>query len=168
MTKLSAKLIALTKEVRYEPETGYLYWTKSGRGRNLSLPIGRYDKQGYLIFNYDKQTFRVHRVIWFIIYGSLPRVIDHKNEHKADNRLSNLRVANHSTNGANRGKQNNNTSGYKGVSFSKRDKTWFVQIKCKNIYYSKHGFNSPKEAARHYNKIAKSLFGDFAKTNFEV
>lgn len=168
MTKLSAKLIALTKEIRYEPETGFLYWIKSGRGRNLNTPIGSYDKQGYLKFNYDKQTFRVHRVIWFLIYGNLPKTIDHENEHKADNRLSNLRVADHSTNGANRGKQNNNTSGYKGVGFSKRDKTWLVQIKCKDTYYSKHGFHSPEDAARHYDKMAKVFFGDFAKLNFEV
>lgn len=57
MTKLSAKLIALTKEVRYDPNTGFLYWTKSGRGRSLNLPVGSYDRQGYLKFNYDKQTF---------------------------------------------------------------------------------------------------------------
>ena len=168
MTKLSAKLIALVKEVRYDEKTGYLYWTKSGRGRSLTKPIGSYDRQGYLRFNFQKQVFRVHRVIWFIVYGDLPRIIDHKNELKSDNRISNLRVANHSTNAANRGKQNNNTSGYKGVCWSKRDKSWLVQIQYKNTYYSKHGFNCPIEAAKHYDEIAKVLFGEYAKVNFEV
>jgi hypothetical protein len=166
MTKINAKLVALTQEVRYDPLTGDLFWVRAGRGRSLTNPIRSPDKQGYLRINYDKGVFRVHKVVWYISYGIVPDLIDHINCDPSDNRLANLRMANKSTNGANRPCQKNNTSGFKGVSFRPRDSSWYVQVRQKGAYYSKHGFLTAKEAAMHYDQVAKNLFGEYAKLNF--
>jgi len=48
--------------------------------------------------------------------------IDHKNLNKLDNRRCNLRICTHSQNGMNRGKQKNNTTGFKGINEDKRRK----------------------------------------------
>ena len=91
--------------------------------------------------------------------------VDHINGNGLDNRKHNLRLANKSQNGANRTKQEESTSKYKGVSFNRRDCIWQVQI----IYNQKHlcigTFKTELEGAIAYNKKALELFGEFAKLN---
>ena len=80
----------------------------------------------------------MHRTILNLRYGDR-RQVDHKNHDTLDNRRENLRVADYSQNGHNRFKQKNNTSGYKGVYFNKKDKKWIGQItifgKTRNVAY---------------------------------
>jgi hypothetical protein len=64
-------------------------------------------------------TVYVHRKIFKEAYGYLPNVVDHKDRDITNNDPNNLRPANHSKNGLNRGKQKNNKSGFKGVSLCK-------------------------------------------------
>ena len=59
---------------------------------------------------------------------------DHKNRNKFDNTRNNLRTADKSLNGINRGKPSNNKSGYKGVYFDSWTGKWRAEIK---IHYKK-------------------------------
>lgn len=54
---------------------------------------------------------------------------DHLNHNTLDNRTANLRIASFSENMRNRVVQRNNTSGFKGVVFIKRENKWLAQIK---------------------------------------
>jgi len=91
---------------------------------------------------------------------------DHINMDGLDNRRVNLRIATHVENGRNRGKQANNTSGYKGVRWHKHAKKWQARIevngKCKHLGY----FIAPEDAARRYDKAARKYHGEFANVNF--
>jgi len=60
-----------------------------------------------------------------------------------------------------------NTSGYKGVSFDKRDrkKKWYAQIRIENRHIILGYFYTPEEAARAYNDAAIKYFGEFARIN---
>ena len=72
---------------------------------------------------------RLHSVVWKMSGGHLPKhpdSIDHKNRDKLDCRLRNLRVASQSLQKANRGSFRNNTSGFKGVCWSKREGKWMA------------------------------------------
>ena len=61
--------------------------------------------------------------------GGLPkRGLDHANGDGLDNRWCNLRLATYGQNSANAGKRSNNTSGRKGVTWSKRAGKWEAQI----------------------------------------
>lgn|SRR3972149_1096163 len=54
---------------------------------------------------------------------------DHINRDKLDNRRCNLRSVSRSKNQFNRGKPRNNTSGFIGVTWCRRDRNWQAQIK---------------------------------------
>jgi len=87
---------------------------------------------------------------------------DHKNHDTLDNRRENLRVCSRSENNLNRGPQPHNTSGFKGVSWSKEKNKWRAYSKGIHLGY----FIDKNDAAMAYDKKAKELFGEFAKLNF--
>lgn len=89
--------------------------------------------------------------------------VDHINLNPLDNRRSNLRIANRSQNATNSGRHKNNTSGFKGVTYSKRERKWQSSIifngKTKWLGY----FISPELAYQAYCEAAKELHGEFAR-----
>lgn len=90
---------------------------------------------------------------------------DHINGNKLDNRIQNLRVSSRAENMRNRFKFSNNKSGYKGVSWKKKNKKWVAQIKHENKVIYLGLFTSVIEAAQAYNSAAIKLQGSFAKLN---
>lgn len=112
------------------------------------------------IFVGDKQkAILMHRVI-----NKTPEGFDtdHINGNRLDNRRSNLRTASRSQNLINKGKQSNNTSGYKGVSWHKVVGAWGVNIglngKCVHAGY----FDSIEDAVRARKKLERFFYGDFS------
>ena len=86
--------------------------------------------------------------------------IDHINRNKLDNRRKNLRTVTRTLNLFNKPKQSNNTSGFKGVSWYKRDKRWVAFIskdyKRINLGYFTDAFKASlarKEAEKIYYGI---------------
>lgn len=99
------------------------------------------------------------------ILGTYNGVADHINGNRLDNRKQNLRVCSHAGNAMNRKViAKNNTSGYKGVRFEYKKYRASIQYKGKRIHIGL--FETAEEAARAYDKKAKELFGEFARTNF--
>jgi transposase-like protein len=95
--------------------------------------------------------------------------VDHKNGMGLNNRSSNLRCATKAQNGANRGPNRNNTSGYKGVtrSRSKDLPPWKAQIQVNGVHYQLGYHETPQDAVRAYDEAARKHFGEFAWTNFQ-
>lgn len=97
---------------------------------------------------------------------------DHKDGNTFNNQRNNLRKSTKSENQMNRGKQKNNTSGFKGVTFMgvnnngyKLKNPWVARIKAGTKYISLGLFKTPEEAARAYNEAAKKYHGEFARLN---
>ena len=107
----------------------------------------------------------MHRFILGLEPGNKKHV-DHVNQNGLDNRRENIRLCSKSQNGMNRGKQKNNISGYKGVSWHKKNKKWhaYININTKRIFLGL--FDSKISAAKTYDKAAKKYFGEFACLNF--
>jgi HNH endonuclease len=109
----------LRELLHYDPEAGVFRWLRSGSGRCLGGIAGcRYGK-GYarIRIMISGRWYKAHRLAWLWMMGEWPLAeIDHINMDSADNRWCNLRAATHSKNGANKRKQQNNTSGFPGVS----------------------------------------------------
>ncbi len=76
------------------------------------------------------------------------KVTDHINRNKLDNRRFNLRSATHSQNHINKGMQANNTSGIKGVSWSRRDRNWIACLVVGGEPKLKKSFKSLEDAKK--------------------
>ena len=94
--------------------------------------------------------------------SELPEV-DHINRNGLDNRRSNLRPCTRADNQANRTMDKRNTSGYKGVSWSKSYGKWQAQTSVggKHIHL---GFrDDPKDAHNLYSDFVLSVKGKFSR-----
>jgi len=90
---------------------------------------------------------------------------DHINFNKLDNRTKNLRVCTKGQNQANTVKRIDNTSGFKGVTWYKRDRKWRAQIGFKGLVKQLGDFIDKVEAAKAYNNAARLYFGKYAIIN---
>lgn len=120
-------------------------------------------KAGYVVSRICGKVVYMHR---HILKPRSGFDVDHINGIKTDNRRSNLRECSRHQNLSNQRKKDNSTSNYKGVTYFKRDCVWVSQVtsKYKNIYIGR--FPTEKEAAIAYDKMAKELHGEYARTNF--
>ena len=126
---------------------------------------------GYAIrTEYSKNEFgkRVQKTIWMhrvILKTPNGMSTDHIDCDKLNNQKSNLRYCTHGENMMNFSIKRNNTSGFKGVHWDKRERKWVARIgvngKKKLIGY----FSCKIQAAKAYNEFAKVHFGEFAKLN---
>lgn len=129
---------------------------------NWKLSIAGHRKQlAYAVSKMNGKNISLHR----LLITSECKHVDHINGDGLDNRKANIRPATQGQNLMNRGKQINNTSGYKGVSRTGKDK-WKAMIQFEGKDYYAGSFKTKEEAALAYDKKAKELFGEFAKTNF--
>ena len=113
----------------------------------------------------DGRLIRMHRAVMGAGFGDL-RKVDHIDGDGLNNRRSNLRWADKSSNGCNRGPAANNKSGFKGVSFDRRRGQWIAQIHRGDSTFHLGSFDDPVAAARAYDRGAREHHGEFAWVNF--
>jgi len=92
-------------------------------------------------------------------------VIDHKDGDPFNNRKDNLQIISIQYNNIKKRAQSNNTSGYRGVYWNKRDERWEAEIMFNRKKFCLGHSLSKREAAKMYNDKAVELFGNFAILN---
>lgn len=120
----------------------------------------------YATHGSKKHSFSMHRHIMARVTGRplvKGEIVDHINGNSLDNRRNNLRLCTHAQNIHNQRLSQRNTSGYKGVSYSKKRKKWSAEIKADNVRYKLGHFDTPEAAHEAYCTAATKLFGDFAR-----
>lgn len=105
-------------------ETSWKTWNTQNAGKAVSDS----GSGGYLRVSINGKRYLAHRLIWVMVHGEWPEEIDHVNGSRADNRLCNLRAVNRQENLRNLARRSDNTSGYTGVSYSKRDGVFIAYI----------------------------------------
>lgn len=157
----------LRKLLRYEPETGRLFWKE--RGPDVMQHVTRSpedaclawnrkfsgreaftaNRTGYKVGNIFNRTFAAHRIAWAITHGEWPQnFIDHINGDRADNRLCNLRSVSQLENMRNVRKNPLNTSGITGVYKNTHTRLWSAKISVKNRSQHLGYFETREEAAQ--------------------
>lgn len=152
-------------QLEYNPETGVFYHTRNCRKRKRGDVAGATEpKDGYRVIGVRGHYYRAHRLAWLITYGEWPiDQIDHINGDPQDNRISNLRIANGSQNMWNSRTPKNNSSGVKGVSWSKKYKKWAASIKVRSQTKSLGMFENIVDAQEAYKAAAIKFHGEFAR-----
>lgn len=134
----------LRAQFRYEPETGKLFWrVRRGEKEAFTSVNGR----GYHHGKLNQRMLLAHRIIWKIVTGREPDVIDHINGVKTDNRFFNLRSVTYGENSQNRRLVEANKSGVTGVRYRKRYRRWVAQIT----------INQKQKHLGHFNSMAEAI-----------
>jgi len=150
----------------YTPETGELRWRIGNKRRKKGelAGVSAANEKGRITVGFKGILIRAHILIWAYQTGNWPNnQIDHINENPADNRWENLRLATKSENMRNITLIKSNTSGFKGVGWSKASKKWRSYIKADGVSYHLGLFDTKEEAAKAYIDASKKLHGIFSK-----
>ena len=138
----------------YDSETGSLFRKYSILEGEIETPrlVETLDN-GYLRVritdSFGKAVlYQVHRIAYYMHSGIDPlgNQIDHINGLTTDNRFENLRIVTNTVNSRNKKMRNNNTSGFTGVYWYKRDRKWQARIKINNKYKHLGCFDTIEEA----------------------
>lgn len=145
----------------YEPESGMLRW--KFRPSPAAAPgsvAGSQSLDGYISLSYRYKRYVAHRVIWLIVHGEWPALeIDHIDGNRANNALTNLRLATKSQNNYNR-KLCPNSSGVKNVV--RVGDRWQVRIKVDGKNHHFGTFRTVDAAAVVARSARIALHGEFA------
>ena len=157
------KISLIKQNLRYDPETGKLWWIQRRSGRQSGKPAGN-NKGDYIQIHITSCGGRflvyAHVAAYVIMTGVWPEhTIDHKDRNGLNNKWDNLRLATKSENSSNRGKRYNSRSGFKGVS--KSGNKWVARVTkdYKTVYL--WSYSSKEEAHQAYKDKARELFKDF-------
>ena len=118
----------------FDHKDGHLYWKKVVHPNKQYLvgqEVGCIHQTGYRHVTWKGKVHKVHRLIFLLEHGYMPKEIDHINGDRQDNRLENLREVTRSQNQFNKAMAQNNTSGYRGVSWHKKSQQWAIRV-CAN------------------------------------
>lgn len=164
---------ALRQLLRYDPETGKLFW----RMRDASMfaneirarqwntrcagkeALTTRHAAGYKCGPVMNKLYLAHRVAIALVNGEWPEgEVDHINGDRTDNRWCNLRAVSHQENAKNRAIGRGNSSGLMGVYWSKANLCWIAEIKADGVKHHLGSFAS-KEAAYAARKSAEGAHG---------
>lgn len=122
--------------------------------------MGAKSNQPYIQVRIGGRIVKAHRLIWALVYGTWPPEIDHIDCDGRNNRLSNLRLATRSQNGANRRPWKNKQLP-KGVTLHRG--AYVAQIRAGGRLRYLGRFKCPEEAHAAYCAEALKAHGEFAR-----
>jgi hypothetical protein len=99
-----------------------------------------------------------------IMRASAGTWVDHINGNTLDNREANLRIATPIQNAMNSHKKSRGAGRYKGIE--KSGNAWVARIRVDGKPHYIGSFESQENAAKAYDSMARTHYGDYARLNF--
>jgi hypothetical protein len=168
--KYENNLIKLNVEV-FRSVDGYENYAVSSFGRVKNTKTGRILKtrlnSGYLLVNlYEdgvRKSHQVHRLVGcaFINNPNDKLCVDHKDNNRTNNHISNLRFVTNKENSQNSKLRLDNTSNVKGVCWYKKAKKWQARIMIDGISVHIGYFDNLEDAKIARVNRANEAFGVF-------
>lgn len=155
---LTRGLVAIVDDDDYE-SLSRLKWCACGRAQN-EYAVRAITCKG--VKNLSRIQF-MHRAI---MNPPLDMQVDHINGNKLDNRRTNLRLCTPAENSRNQARPKNNTSGFKGVSWNRREQKWKAVIGVGGKRIGGGSYHTKEEAARAYDELARKHHGEFARLDY--
>jgi len=116
----------------YDLDTGVFTWKVKKSQSTKAGNVAGWIYNGYWEIEIDHKKYKAHRLAWLYVYGEMPKnLIDHINNDRSNNRISNLREATYQTNSENYKTPKTNKSGVKNVSWYKNLDKWVVSMSIK-------------------------------------
>lgn len=125
------------------------FWEYVDKTSGCWLWTGRTNGGGYGLFGYQSQTWRAHRLSYTWANGPIPDglEIDHKCRVRNCVRPSHLQAVTRGLNRQNLAATNlDSSSGFRGVSWNKRERKWQVYAKHNRKRYQAGYFDSLEDA----------------------
>ena len=141
---------ALRQLLRYDPDTGDLFWRERPEGMFTSRRIarswnstfagkkaGNQKPNGYRYLRIFNRPLYAHRIAYAMSYGRWPaHQVDHIDGDRGNNALVNLRDCTNAENSRNSKLFSTNTSGHCGVTWDKQTSKWLAQARVNGKQYS--------------------------------
>ena len=148
----------------FEYRNGGLYWKVSvGTKIQPGRKAGSLDGKGYKRVKINQKDYRVHRIIFMMNNGYMPKYVDHIDGNVLNNKIDNLRETTLSQNQFNKKLSCNNTSGVKGVYWSKQISRWVARCKVNGKNTQIGCFKEIEDAKKEIEKYREILHGSFAR-----
>jgi hypothetical protein len=147
----------------YDAETGVLRW-KIRPTNNVAIgaEAGCFDHRGYRVVRLDRKLFLAHRIAWVLHYGVWPEGdLDHENQNKSDNRISNLRLASRTQNIVNAPSRSRNGLP-KGCYRLRGRRLWYSQIRVDGKVKRLGTFATVEAAAAAFEQAHRAAHGAFS------
>lgn len=156
-------LLELQQVLDYNQNTGKFTWLVSRGGTRAGQTAGKVLLNGYRHIRFRGESWYAHRLAWLFARGEDPTwlTIDHKDGDKDNNAISNLRLADETSQRGNVGLRSDNTSGIRGVCFDKSRNKWMARLTKKGVVKNLGRFDTKKEAKAAYEKAATAYFKEF-------
>jgi|SRR5690554_3484839 len=146
----------IKRKLKYDENTGNIWWVKvevfdqydKMYNTTIAGNLAGYERpDGYIYIKIKGKSYAAHSIAWFLHYGMWPdKILDHEDQNKSNNRISNLRQCSFSENSRNQKLRSTNKSGVVGVHFCKSTKKWVSQIYDNGVQKHLGRFSTKAEA----------------------
>ena len=143
----------------FRMERLFLSWNKNWAGKVAGTKANPQE----VTVSLDGLRWRAHRLIWKMVHGDEPPEIDHADGDPHNNRLDNLRIAEHWQNVGNAALRTTNTSGFKGVNYSKAMKKYHARVVVAGKRVHLGFFDTFEEATEARRRAAEETYGEFVR-----
>jgi hypothetical protein len=148
---------------RYEPDGRLLRLVTTNPRATALTYSGSPNKAGYLRTRVAGKLYYNHHLVWFLHHGTWPPALDHINGDKADNRIENLRICDHTGNMRNALLRRDSTTGIKGIGWRPDKQRYRARIVVDRKEICLGHFKTLEEAKAVMQDARNKYHGEFAR-----